>query len=213
MKQNYQPSKNQYRTLSALACLAVSFLFFWGCSFDYGAAAASEEEQPEIIMHDVEYVRVENGEPMVQFNAEMAEQYEESRTMKLSNFSFIQFTQNKEDDDTSGFAGSGVINLDSKDVVLNDGVYIDAVSEDMQISTETLNWKDETKEIDAGTNEEVLVERPDGTVINGSGFSADLRTKTWEFSGGISGTYVYIEEESEETEESGAEELTEAIEQ
>jgi LPS export ABC transporter protein LptC len=113
--------------------------------------------------------------------------------MKLSNFSFTQF--NKDEEDTSGFAGSGTINLDSKDVLLNEGVYIDATSEDMQISTESLNWKDEAKVLDAGTTEEVLIERPDGTILKGSGFSADLRTRTWEFSGGISGIYVHEEEE------------------
>jgi LPS export ABC transporter protein LptC len=194
---NYQLTKSKL-----IVCLFLVVVLFWGCSFEYGSLNSSGEEQPEIVMYDVEYVRVENGEPMVQFKAEKAEQYDENRTMKLSNFSFTQFNQNE--DDTSGFAGSGVIDLDSKDVVLNDGVYIDAVSEDMQISTAELNWKDKTKELNAGINEEVFVERSDGTVINGSGFSADLRTRTWEFESGISGTYVYTEAEESGEEELGA---------
>jgi LPS export ABC transporter protein LptC len=196
-----QPNKFQFCSFKKLMYLAASFFLFWSCSFDYGQLEATDEEQPEIIMHDVEYVRVENGEPMVQFKAEKAEQYEESRTMKLSNFSFTQYNHNEED--TSGFAGSGVINLDSKDVLLDTGVKIDAVSEDILISTESLNWKDKTKELDAGLQGEVFVERPDGTIINGKGFKANLRTRTWEFSGGISGTYVHEEESAEdETEDS-----------
>jgi LPS export ABC transporter protein LptC len=177
--------------------LLASISLLLSCSFDYGSVESSGEEQPEIVMHDVAYVRVENGEPMVQFNAEKAEQYEESRTMKLSNFSFIQFNQTEDEGNTVGFAGSGVINLDSKDVVLDEGVSIDAASEDMHISTETLHWTDKTKTLDAGGQNDVLIERPDGTLIHGSGFSADLRSRAWEFSGGISGNYVY-EEESEE---------------
>ncbi|MDR2900326.1 MAG: LPS export ABC transporter periplasmic protein LptC [Treponema sp.] len=200
MKVNNQSGKYQRCTLNTMACLAVSFFLFVGCSFDYGQTNDSSEEQPEIIMLDVEYVRVENGEPMLQFKAEKAEQYEESRTMKLSNFSFTQFNQDEEKEDTSGFAGSGVIDLDSKDVALKDGVYVDAASEDMQISTEVLHWKDEEKELDSGA-EDVFVERPDGTTLSGSGFSADLRTRTWEFSSSISGTYVY-EEKEEDTENS-----------
>jgi LPS export ABC transporter protein LptC len=191
----YHEQKN--RTFSAYYFLILIVFFLLGCSFDYGIPDPSAEEEPEIIMHDVEYVRVENGEPMVQFKAEKAEQYEESRTMKLSNFTFTQFNQGEEGKDTSGFAGSGVINLDSKDVMLDNEVYIDAASEDIQISTENLNWKDKTKQLDAG-EEEVRVERPDGTIIRGSGFSADLRTRTWEFSGGISGIYVHEEDEDNE---------------
>lgn len=203
MNHSKQPCKQYNKTI--MACLAVSFFLFWACSFDYGTAAPSEEEQPELIMYDVEYVRVENGKPMVQFKAERAEQYEESRTMKLSNFSFTQFNQNNDDEDTvgdtTGFAGSGVINMDSKDVILDEGVFIDAASEDMQISTENLNWIDKTKELNAGNTEEVFVERSDGTIIKGVGFSADLRTRTWEFSGGISGTYVHTEDEENSAEE------------
>lgn len=203
MNHSKQPGKQYNKTI--MACLAVSFFLFWACSFDYGAAAPSEEEQPELIMYDVEYVRVENGKPMVQFKAERAEQYEESRTMKLSNFSFTQFNQNNDDEDTvgdtTGFAGSGVINMDSKDVILDEEVFINAASEDMQISTENLNWIDKTKELNAGSTEEVFVERSDGTIIKGVGFSADLRTRTWEFSGGISGTYVHTEEDENSAEE------------
>ena len=208
MKKKAQLSNVQYCKLKWIVCLTVSFFFIWGCSFDYGTLEASDEEQPEIVMHDVEYVRVENGEPMVKFNAEKAEQYDESRNMKLFNFSFTHFNQGETEDtagDTAGFAGSGVINLDSKDVVLNEGVYIDAASEDMQISTQTLNWRDKTKELNAG-GQEALVERSDGTSLRGSDFSADLRSRTWEFSGGISGTYIYEEEEAQEAGESNSEE-------
>lgn len=187
-----------FREKKIIACFAAMVFLLLGCSFDYGQLEASGEEQPEIVMHNVEYVRVENGEPMVQFKAEKAEQYEESRTMKLSNFSFTQFNRNEED--TLGFAGSGIINLDSKDVVLNNGVRIDAASEDMQISANEINWKDKTKELDAGSGEEVLIEQSDGTIIRGKGFSADLRSRTWEFSSGISGTYVHTEETEDENE-------------
>jgi LPS export ABC transporter protein LptC len=205
MAQNDQLGKYFFRKTKMICCFAVSFFFLWSCSFDYGQSEVSSEEQPEIIMHDVDYVRVENGERMVQFVAEKAEQYEESRTMKLSNFSFTQFSNNEDTEDTSGFAGSGEINLDSKDVILNDNVNINAASEDMQILAEELSWKDSTKELDAGAEEEVNIERPDGTVLSGKGFSADLRTKTWEFSSGISGIYVH----EEENEDNSGEELPE----
>lgn len=201
MIQKTQSGNFRYRKTITAVFLAAGVFLFLNCSFDYGQMGVSDEEQPEVVMHDVEYVRVEDGEPMVMFDAEKAEHYEESRTMRLSNFSFTQFNQSSDAeapvDDTTGFAGSGVVHLDSKDVVLDDGVRIDAVSEDMQISTETLHWKDRTKELNAGAGDEVNIERSDGTLILGRGFSADLRTRTWEFSEGISGTYVYEEEDSE----------------
>ncbi len=178
--------------------LAFALFFFWGCSFDYGTVEPPAEEQPDIVMYDVEYVRVENGEPMVKFNAEKAEHYEKSRTMKLSNFSFTQFNQDEDKEDTSGFAGSGVINLDSKDVSLDGGVHVDVPSEDIEISASKLDWKDKPKHLNAGSQSEVFIERPDGTVIQGSGFSADLQSRSWEFSGGISGTYVHTEDSGDE---------------
>ena len=189
------PFPGNYRSIPGIILfLAAGILCFWGCSFDYGELEQEKEEQPDIVMYNVEYVRVENGNPMVKFDAEKAEHYEKSRTMKLSNFSFTQFNNSEDTEDTSGFAGYGVINLDSKDVTLQDGVSINVESEDMHITTKNLKWKDKTKELEAGSYEEVRVDRSDGTSIGGSGFKADLRSRTWEFSDGISGTYVHTEE-------------------
>ena len=71
-----------------------SFLFFLfvSCSFDYGDASSSEKDQPDIVMENVEYVRVRSAELQARFQAELAERYEERRLMQLKNFS-LKFVQ------------------------------------------------------------------------------------------------------------------------
>lgn len=175
-------------------------LLLAGCSFDYGSSLSGEEETPDIIMNDVDYVRIRDGEPQVRFKAELAERYEESRIMELKNFSFEQFERRGGEVNAAGRAGEAHVELDSGNINLGGGVTLAVESEDVVIETGKLDWKDEERDLSGSESDEVRINRANGTSFSGWGFSANARSRAWGFSGGISGTYIHDDDEEEEEE-------------
>jgi LPS export ABC transporter protein LptC len=177
-------------------------LFLGACSFDYGNSGDEEDDQPDIIMREVEYVRVREGEPTVRFQAQLAERYESRQAMELRNFSFEQFGSHSRGEDVNalGRAGAASVELDSGDIRLENGVRIEIGSEDITIETSGLDWQDEERTLTGGEFSEVNILRSDGTNFSGRGFSANSRNRTWEFSAGVEGSYTH-EDDEEEAEE------------
>jgi len=67
-------TKKQF--FSALFCLfALSFTFV-SCTFDYGGGESHGEDHPDLIMKNVEYVRVRSANPQAKLQAELVERYE-----------------------------------------------------------------------------------------------------------------------------------------
>jgi LPS export ABC transporter protein LptC len=173
------------------------------CSFDYGDGASETEGRPDIVMNDVEYVRVRDGYPVVRFTAEEAKRFEEKQTMELDHFKFEQFETRAESVSATGNAGLASIELESGNIHMKDGVRIEVESEDLSIATSTLEWKDKERVLSAGEAERVDIQRSDGTSFTGWGFSADARRRTWEFKNGVEGTYVEKDDEGEDENSAG----------
>jgi LPS export ABC transporter protein LptC len=194
--------------------LGLQSLLF-SCSFNYETSPEEDTSQPDIIMRDVEYVRIRGGEPVVRFQAESAERYEDRQTMNLSNFLFDQFEDHGNEINASGSARDASVELDSGNIHMNGDVRIAVDSEDLIIETAGLDWRDKERLLSANPEAPVEISRSDGTRFRGVGFSADTRSRTWEFSGGVSGSYIDEEEEetgeSEETEETGDTEESEEL--
>jgi LPS export ABC transporter protein LptC len=161
-----------------------------GCSFDYGERSNEDTGLPDIVMDDVEYVRVRDGDPQVRFRAERAERYEERQFMELRNFSFEQFTDHGESIDSSGHASTAWVELDSGNIGISGGVSLSVASEDITIETESISWQDREHDLSAGPDDIVRIYRDDGTSFQGRGFRANTRDRSWEFSGSIGGVYV-----------------------
>jgi LPS export ABC transporter protein LptC len=191
--------------------ISISFLIsLLSCSFDYGQSDGADSDQPDIVMENVEYVRVRTGNPQARFRAERAERYEERQIMELINFTFEQFGQYGEEVNAYGKAGTAFVEIDSGDIRLGDGVRIEVESEDIIIETKWLQWKDKDRILYTGEDDEVFIYQPSGTSFTGSGFSANARRRSWEFAGGVSGTYIKDddEEDAEADKDSEAEEET-----
>jgi LPS export ABC transporter protein LptC len=172
------------------------------CSFDYGESTSDQGDLPDIVMKDVEYVRVRNGNPLVRFTAESAERYEKRQTMELTNFSFEQFEHQGVDINAVGQAGTASVELDSGNIRLRDGVRLEVESEDITLETKGLDWQDKERLLSGGETEQVDMHRSDGTNFSGWGFAADIRNRTWSFTSGINGIYIWEdEEEAEENEQ------------
>jgi LPS export ABC transporter protein LptC len=183
--------------------LLCSFLMA-GCSFDYGAGNEEDTSLPDIVMNDVEYVRIRDGDPQVRFRAERAERYEDKQLMELQNFTFEQFTQHNGEIDSTGRARSARVELDSGNIGIFDGVSLSVDSEDITIETESLSWQDKERQLSGDPDAEVRILRDDGTNFQGRGFTANTRSRRWEFAGPIGGVYVH-EDDDDEAEEAGEE--------
>jgi LPS export ABC transporter protein LptC len=177
-----------------------------GCSFDYGGSNGEDLGLPDIVMDDVEYVRIRDGEPQVRFLAERAERYEKRQLMEVQNFSFEQFTNHGGKVDSTGQASSARIELDSGNIGISGGVSLSVDSENIVIETENISWNDGERQLAVTPEETVRIFRDDGTSFQGYGFKANTLNRTWEFSGPISGVYVYEDEEGENDESPDTEE-------
>jgi LPS export ABC transporter protein LptC len=169
------------------------------CSFDYGTSSEAPLDQPDIIMNDVEYVRVRNNDPLVRFRADTAERFERNQRMELEELEFEQFQKEGREINVRGSVGAARIEIDTGNVRMENGVRIDVSSDDISIQTNALSWQDKERGLSAGENDEVRIERSDGTSFSGTGFSANAREQTFSFERGIQG--VYFEEEAEDKEE------------
>ncbi|MDR3343099.1 MAG: LPS export ABC transporter periplasmic protein LptC [Treponema sp.] len=172
---------------------------FGSCTFDYGTSESEREDQPDIVMKDVEYVRVRDGDPLVRFTAESAERYEKSQTMELKNFSFEQFEHHGDEVNAVGRVGTASVQLDSGNIRMEDGVRLEVESEDITIETQHLDWQDKERLLASGEADRVEIWRSDGTNFSGQGFSANTRNRTWSFASDIAGTYIHEDEDEGET--------------
>ena len=191
---NHRTKRNN-RAFPLLAVL----LLFSACSFDYGLGD-NDEDKPDIVMEDIKYVRVRGGDLLARFEAEYAERWEERQIMGLRDFSFEQMEDQGQTTNVEGFAKGAEVNVDSGDIVFFGGVTISIESEDIIISTDGIEWRDREKTLTGHADVEVEVQRSDGTHFTGRGFSADIRSRVWAFSGEVSGSYVEEDEEDEEDE-------------
>jgi LPS export ABC transporter protein LptC len=202
-------NRRSIKNLTIHYSLFAILLLFGGCTFDYGTAGAEDSGLPDIVMNDVEYVRVRDGDPVVRFQAQRAERYEKRQTMELRDFSFEQFGNHGEDINAAGRAGTASVELDSGNIRLGGGVSIAVDSEDITIKTERLDWQDKERILSGEEDGTVQILREDGTNFTGWGFSAHVRGRTWEFSGGVDGTYIH-EDEDEDAGEGEVDEAAEA---
>ena len=184
------------RSAAGLAAAVVLSVLAGACTFDYGDLSAGDREnEPDLIMRGLEYVRVRDGNPSIRVQADSAERFEDARIMKIRDLRFEQYAPNDPEANALGSAGSARIDLATGNAVLRDGVRVVVPSEDLSITTRSLDWDDETRYLAGDPEVPVRIERGDGTSMTGSGFFADTRSRTWEFTGGVQG--VFVEEDDE----------------
>jgi LPS export ABC transporter protein LptC len=188
------------RAIISINLFLAALLSMVGCSFDYGSMSDEDSGLPDIVMSDVEYVRVRSGDPQVRFKAELAERYEERQIMELRNFTFEQFDHHGEEINAAGHAGTAHVELESGNINLRDGVSLGVDSEDVTIETTKLDWQDKEHLLTGDENDEVKILRENGTSFYGRGFTADARNRTWGFAGGVEGTYIHDDDEDKDAE-------------
>jgi len=168
------------------------------CTFDYGQSSDGEKETPDLVMENVEYVRIRSADPIARFQAERAERYEKQGVMKLMNFSFEQYGEKGEEINALGKAGYASIDIETGDVNMDEGVWIEVESENIILETKQLEWKDEPRTLNTGPENEVNIYQESGTSFTGIGLFVDARNRTYEFIGIVSGIFIPSDDEEEQ---------------
>ncbi|MCL2209393.1 MAG: LPS export ABC transporter periplasmic protein LptC [Treponema sp.] len=172
-------------------------ILFAGCTFDYGGKGSEEDALPEIVMVNVEYVRVRSAGPLARIQAERFERYEKQSMMKMQEVTFEQYSENGEKVNIYGTAGRASLNIESGDIFMDDNVNLEIKSEDIILETYQLEWQDESKNLYSGENDDVFIFRENGTKFTGTGLHANTRTRMWEFLANARGVYVHDEKDTE----------------
>jgi LPS export ABC transporter protein LptC len=174
------------------------FLFsLFSCTFDYGDLEAAERELPDLVMVNVEYVRVRSADLQARFSAERAERYEKQGVMKIHNFSFEQYGERGEEVNAFGSAVNATVDIDTGDVYMEDGVRLEVESEDIIIEADQLEWLDDPRILSTNEDVEVHILRENGTHFIGIGLHVDARRREWEFFGNVGGTFIQNDDDSE----------------
>jgi len=192
--------KKKINPVHGIICI-LFFLVTLSCTFDYGEAESSERELPDLVMVNVEYIRVRSADPIAKVQAERVERYEKQGVMKLENFSFEQYGDKGHEVNTQGGAGTASVDINSGDITMTNGVRLEVESEDIIIETNQLEWKDETHILSAGGEDEVDIYRENGTHFAGTGFTANARNRSFEFSGDVGGSFIQDDDDEDEGEE------------
>jgi LPS export ABC transporter protein LptC len=188
-----RPEARRNKTALPLAC-AVMLPLICACTFDYDLPADDKAlSEPDVVMKDVEYVRMVNAQPLVRLKADEVRRYEKKHAMELDNFSFEQFNAAPSAGEQApevNVLGSGrfaSVQTDTGNLVLNN-VYVDVKSEEISLNTESLAWNDKERLLTAPG--EVTITRPNGTKLSGRSLSADIRRRSWQFEADILGNIV-----------------------
>jgi len=176
---------------------ALIIFFAVSCTFDYGEGDSLGEDLPNMIMENVDYVRVRSSDPLARIQAERVERYDKQSLMKLQNLSFEQYGGRGKEVNVYGKAGNATVETDSGNIFMDSGVRIDVETEDIILETNQLEWKDEPREVYTGEDDEVHVYRENGTRFTGIGLQANTRMRTWEFSSSVGGTYIHDDKNTE----------------
>ena len=165
--------------------ISAFLIFSFSCSLKYDQTVNAEETNPEFVFTHAKMVRYEKGAESVKVYADSIEQYKDSDITYGKNVSFTTF----DDEGKIETEGScGYLYADTKTEVYEmfDGIKIQNNNQNTNFSANMLKWNGKTEQLTGGKRDTAKIEK-DGTVIYGTGFSASGVSKTFSFSGTVSG--------------------------
>lgn len=184
--------------------ILLGLLLFSGCELDYEEGRVADEiaeEVPTTRLINAEITVIRQGTLTV--TAELLESYPRQDRQVLEGIRF----EERDPEGTLRFEGRAsraVHHLDTDDIELSGEIYFYSALEAAAIESEFLYWEEEAEILRSNPEVEVRLSEEDGTLIEGSGFSADGRRRTVTFDRSVSGTIVTGESADEGASGGGA---------
>lgn len=168
----------------------VSFLFFlslfFSCSLKYGNNAQDESSVPEFVFSGVVFNRYEEGDKTLSLSSEKLERYKDGKSVYAKNLEF-QLYDSEGEITNEGKCGYLSCDTDSEKYVLYDDIEINNKEDDLIVKAKNLKWNGKSEQLTSGRSDIVTIQKKD-TILQGAGFSASAVSKTFSFSGIVSGT-------------------------
>lgn len=163
------------------------FLLFFSlsCSLKYSDTADVDDIVPELSFSNTKITRYEDDRVTVEMSAEAVEQYKDSSESYAQKLSFTAYDDENEIS-TQGSCGYLYADTSKEVYELYSGIELFNYSDKTNFYADILRWNKKTEQLTSGVNSVVKVEKDD-TVMEGTGFSASGVSKTFSFSGEVSG--------------------------
>ncbi|MFW5827707.1 MAG: LPS export ABC transporter periplasmic protein LptC [Alkalispirochaeta sp.] len=171
------------------AWLVVGLGILSGCSFDYSGASVerdSQERIPQVELVDVDMVIERNNQ--LHLSASRIASYPDEGYQELQDVRFSEFGPDGELR-LEGRADQARLDLNTEDVELRGNVSFYSTVEDATIESSSLYWEAEGRILTSAENDRVLLEREDGSRVEGRGMEVDGRRNSVTFSRGVQGVY------------------------
>lgn len=170
-----------------------------GCSFDYEEGKLAEdlsETVPETVLIDFVQVRTVEGKPDYRVYGSRAEVYGKRKETVIEDVLFQDFNDEGEIV-TEGTADKVLFSSETENAEMTGDLRFYNADEEVQIFSEYLFWNDADETLTTRETEPVTLIKENGTEMRGTGFSADGKSKTINFTNRVQGTWVEDDEEDE----------------
>ncbi len=183
--------------LSKLAGVALAgVVVLGGCSLDYEQISIAEEREesvPETVATDAEFTVVRGAGRTFRISASKAETYPEREEQILHDIEFEEIVDDGEII-TEGAAERAVHDTATDDVTMSGDISFYSQEYEARVTTEQLSWDNEEKLLRGPEDGTVRLELDSGSVVEGSGFEADMRRSVARFADAVEGVLVTDDE-------------------
>lgn len=165
--------------------LILSTVLFFSCSLKYGENVNVEDSTPEFVFQDTTITRYEDKKITVEISAGTLEQYKDSSETFAKD---VEFTAYDDDGEvrTDGTCGYLFTDTDKEIYELYDNIELYNHDDETKFFADVLKWNAKNEQLTSGRGNNVRIETED-TVMHGSGFSASGISKTFVFTGSVTG--------------------------
>ena len=156
---------------------------------DYEQISMAEERDesiPETVVQNAQFTVVRSSSRTFRISAERAETYPERNEQILYGLEFEEIDAEGEVI-TTGSAGRAVHNTDTDDVTMSDDISFYSSEFEARVTTDFLGWDEEERLLTGRDDGEVRLELDSGSVVEGTGFEADMRRSIARFAQSVQG--------------------------
>ncbi len=180
-------------------------LLFLSCSFNYEEVQLAENLDSEIAdieMFDttIHFVRGTT----LRIHLSEVRIFSQKDIYNLYDLEFQELDKKKEVR-MEGRADKASIRTDNNDVTLEGDIQVRSNTDNVELQTNFIQWKDKEKIIQGSESDLLSLKRDDGSKIEGYGFEGDAESRSFTLHSGILGELVVEESESTGTESAAPE--------
>ena len=189
--------RQSYKIIYSLL-ISAFLIFYSSCSLKYDETVNAEETNPEFVFTHAKMIRYKDGNESVKVYADSIEQYKDSDITYGKNVSFTTY-DDEHKVETEGSCGYLYADSEKEIYELYDGIKLYNKAQNTNFFANMLKWNGKSEQLTGGKRDTARIEK-DGTIIYGTGFSASGVSKTFNFSGTVSGEIEAKDKESDDQE-------------